>query len=64
MFTGLIEHVGRVGALDPIEGGYRLGRVDNTILRDAATNLPKIPGSSINGDSIAVGGGAKGSIHY
>ena len=39
-------------ALDPTHigaGGYRLGRVDNTILRDAATNLPKIPGSSING---------------
>ncbi len=39
-------------ALDPTHigaGGYRLGRVDNTILRDAATGLPKIPGSSING---------------
>ncbi|CDH44675.1 RAMP superfamily CRISPR-associated protein [Candidatus Contendibacter odensensis] len=39
-------------ALDPTHigaGGYRLGRVDNTILRDAATGLPKLPGSSING---------------
>jgi len=39
-------------ALDPTHigaGGYRLGRVDSTILRDAATGLPKIPGSSING---------------
>ncbi len=39
-------------ALDPTHigsGGYRLGRVDNTILRDAGTQLPKIPGSSING---------------
>lgn len=39
-------------ALDPTHigaGGYRLGRVDNTIMRDAATNLPKIPGSSISG---------------
>ena len=39
-------------ALDPTHigaGGYRLGRVDNTILRDAATGLPKIPGSSISG---------------
>jgi CRISPR-associated protein Cmr4 len=39
-------------ALDPTHigaGGYRLGRVDNTILRDAATQLPKIPGSSLNG---------------
>ena len=39
-------------ALDPTHigaGGYRLGRVDLTVLRDAATQLPKIPGSSING---------------
>lgn len=39
-------------ALDPIHigtGGYRLGRVDNTIVRDPATNLPKIPGTSIEG---------------
>lgn len=39
-------------ALDPTHigaGGYRLGRVDNTIIRDAATQLPKIPGSSLNG---------------
>lgn len=43
-------------ALDPTHigaGGYRLGRVDNTILRDAATGLPKVPGSSINGASRA-----------
>ena len=32
-------------------GGYRLGRVDNTIVRDTATKLPKIPGSSISGAS-------------
>ncbi len=39
-------------ALDPTHigaGGYRLGRVDMTILRDASTQLPKIPGSSISG---------------
>ncbi|MCW1309461.1 MAG: type III-B CRISPR module RAMP protein Cmr4 [Candidatus Nanoarchaeia archaeon] len=39
-------------ALDPIHigaGGYRLGRVDNTIVRDPATDLPKIPGTSISG---------------
>lgn len=39
-------------ALDPIHigtGGYRLGRVDNTIARDAGTNLPIIFGSSIEG---------------
>ncbi len=39
-------------ALDPIHigtGGYRLGRVDNTIARDPATNLPILFGSSIEG---------------
>lgn len=39
-------------ALDPIHvgaGGARLGRVDNTIVRDPATKLPKIPGSSLAG---------------
>jgi len=38
--------------LDPVHvgtGGYRLGRVDNTITREPGTNLPKIPGSSIAG---------------
>lgn len=38
--------------LDPLHigaGGYRLGRVDNTIIRDAATGLPKVPGSSLAG---------------
>ena len=39
-------------ALDPLHigaGGYRLGRVDNTIVRDPATDVPKIPGTSIAG---------------
>lgn len=39
-------------ALDPIHigaGGYRLGRVDNTIIRDPATDIPKIPGTAIAG---------------
>lgn len=39
-------------AQDPIyigTGGYTLGRVDNTIVRDKATNIPKIPGSSLAG---------------
>ncbi|RLI52886.1 MAG: type III-B CRISPR module RAMP protein Cmr4 [Candidatus Thorarchaeota archaeon] len=39
-------------ALDPIHvgtGGYRLGRVDLTIVREPATNIPKIPGTSIAG---------------
>lgn len=43
-------HVGL--ALDPIHvgtGGSRLGRVDNTIVRDPVTRTPKIPGSSLAG---------------
>ena len=39
-------------ALDPIHvgtGGARLGRVDNTIVRDPVTRLPKLPGSSLAG---------------
>ena len=38
--------------LDPVHigaGGYRLGRVDNTIAREPGTNLPKIPGTSLAG---------------
>jgi len=39
-------------AIDPIHvgtGGYRLGRVDNSIVREPGTNLPKLPGSSLSG---------------
>ncbi|ADQ41985.1 protein of unknown function DUF324 [Caldicellulosiruptor acetigenus I77R1B] len=39
-------------AMDPIyigTGGYTIGRVDNTIVRDPTTKLPKIPGSSLAG---------------
>jgi CRISPR-associated protein Cmr4 len=39
-------------ATDPIyigTGGYTIGRVDNTIVRDPATRIPKIPGSSLAG---------------
>jgi len=39
-------------ALDPVHigtGGYRLGRVDNTIVREPGTNLPKIPSTSLAG---------------
>ncbi len=32
-------------------GGYRIGRVDNTIIRDPSTNLPKIPGTTISGNA-------------
>jgi len=39
-------------ATDPVyigTGGFTIGRVDNTIVRDPATKLPKIPGSSLAG---------------
>ena len=38
--------------LDPLHigaGGYRLGGVDNTIVREPATDVPKIPGTSLAG---------------
>jgi CRISPR-associated protein Cmr4 len=38
--------------LDPTHigaGGYRLGRVDNSIIREPGTDLPKIPGTSLSG---------------
>jgi len=44
MFTGLIEHAGRVEALEPIEGGYRLS-IETAIAGDLH-----------EGDSIAVNG--------
>jgi CRISPR-associated protein Cmr4 len=43
-------------ALDPIHvgtGGYRLGEVDLTIVREPGTSLPKIPGSSLAGTARA-----------
>jgi len=45
-------------ALDPIHigaGGYRLGGVDNTIVREPTTDVPKIPGTSIAGVIRAFG---------
>ncbi len=39
-------------AIEPVHvgaGGYRLGRVDNTIIREPATGLPKLPGTSLAG---------------
>lgn len=39
-------------ATDPVHigtGGYRLGRVDNSIVREPGTNVPKIPGTSLHG---------------
>lgn len=50
-------------ALDPIHvgaGGSRLGRVDNTIVRDPVTRIPKIPGSSLAGVFRAYAAMAKG----
>lgn len=50
-------------ALDPIHvgtGGTRLGRVDNTIVRDPVTRIPKIPGSSLAGVMRAYVAMAKG----
>jgi CRISPR-associated protein Cmr4 len=62
-------------ALDPIHvgtGGYRLGRVDNAIVREPGTNLPKIPGTSLCGatrtylamqTSVATNDGGKRSCY-
>lgn len=39
-------------SLDPVHvgtGGYRLGRVDLSIMREPGTDLPKIPGTSLSG---------------
>jgi CRISPR-associated protein Cmr4 len=50
-------------ALDPIHvgtGGSRLGRVDNTIMRDPVTRVPKIPGSSLAGVTRAYSAMAEG----
>jgi len=38
--------------LDPVHigtGGYRLGRVDNSIVREPGTRIPKIPGTALHG---------------
>jgi len=32
-------------------GGYRIGRVDNTIIREPGANLPKVPGTTIEGNT-------------
>lgn len=40
--------------IDPLhvgDGGTRLGRVDNSIIRDPGTKIPKVPGSSLNGSA-------------
>mgnify|MGYP005835635357 CR=1 FL=1 len=50
-------------ALDPIHvgtGGTRLGLVDNAIVRDPVTRIPKVPGSSLAGVMRAYTAMAKG----
>ncbi len=45
-------HLCLLMTLDPVHvgtGGYRLGRVDNSIVREPGTNLPKIPGTALHG---------------
>lgn len=41
---------------DPVHvgtGGYRLGRVDNSMVREPGTNVPKVPGTSLHGAARA-----------
>lgn len=41
---------------DPVHigtGGYRLGRVDNSIVREPGSRIPKIPGTSLHGAARA-----------
>lgn len=49
----MVEEIKIFGqATDPIyigTGGYTIGRVDNTIVRDPLNRVPKIPGSSLAG---------------
>ena len=45
-------HLHLLMTLDPVHvgtGGYRLGRVDNSIVREPGTNVPKIPGTALHG---------------
>ena len=51
-----LERLYYAQAIDPIHvgtGGYRLSDVDQTIVRDPGTEIPKIPGSSIEGTARA-----------
>jgi len=46
------SHIKYLMSLDPVHigtGGTRLGRVDNSIVREPGTRLPKIPGTSLHG---------------
>lgn len=49
-------------SLDPVHigsGGYRLGRVDMSIVREPGTGIPKIPGTSLAGAIRAYAESAK-----
>jgi CRISPR-associated protein Cmr4 len=48
------EHRFLLLTLDPVHvgtGGYRLGRVDMSIVREPGTNVPKVPGTTMAGAS-------------
>ena len=50
---------------DPIHigtGGYRLGRVDLSIVREPGTRVPKIPGTSLSGAARAYAASQYGSL--
>lgn len=50
--NGIEEYQYLLMTLDPVHvgtGGYRLGGVDLSIVREPGTNVPKIPGTSLNG---------------
>ena len=50
---------------DPVHigtGGYRLGRVDNSIVREPGTKVPKIPGTSLSGAARAYAASQYGSL--
>ena len=50
--TTFKKHRYLLATTDPVHigtGGYRLGRVDNSIVREPGTRIPKIPGTSLHG---------------
>ncbi len=50
---------------DPVHvgtGGYRLGRVDLSIVREPGTHVPKIPGTSLSGAARAYAASQYGSL--
>lgn len=50
--SGIEDYRYLLMTLDPVHvgtGGYRLGGIDLSIVREPGTNVPKIPGTSLNG---------------